>query len=256
MRARIAAVVGAAALMLTGCGSDGDGKPRATQAAPPAEPPVATVMPSSPPVTSLPTGPPAKPASRPPGCDEPTVSPQYWWSVCGETGPAPGENAEPAGLMQIGQAATTTGALNPVVGPGGGTLEITPIAVVYHPKSISETPKNGLFLTVGFKQRSISGSPVMTAPLTGGGWQYIAPDGEAFEQGNGNGFNVTPSSFNGGGTPLQPGSFNRAAKTWDISEQQRGGMISYTDGTGVEYRWRLPAQDAGAEVAKLKTDLS
>lgn len=178
-----------------------------------------------------------------------------WIDACAYPGSQP-STPPPAGPdLPFGQPAVTAGAKNPVAGPGGGTLEITPVAAVYRTADGINRPDSGLFLTVGFKNKAVDGTPKGTAPIEGGGWTYIAPDGQALEQGNGShAFSVTANNFNDVG-PYQPGTFSYDAETWDISEAQRGGTILYTDGDGKTYRWTVPAQDGGPEVEKLKTDL-
>lgn len=225
-RARITALAITTALALTACSSDGGGDKEPAAAAP-------TV-----------------------NCQDPNTDMSKWTAFCGPgSGMTTDAPTAPAAPLQIDQPATTAGATSPIRGPGGGILEITPVAVVYRATDNSYTPDNGLFLTVGFKHRAADGTPAPTAPIDGGGWKYIAPDGQALEQGNGrSAFSVVANSFNDPG-PVATGTFVYDADTWDISEAQRGGVIVYTDGAGQTHRWQVPAQDGGSEAEKLKRDL-
>lgn len=161
----------------------------------------------------------------------------------------------PPSTLALGGAAQTDGAEHPVNGTGGGVLEITPTTVVYTTAGSGQKPANGLFVTVAYKARSMTAvAAAQAAPIEGGGWQWIAPDGQAVDSLRGNATSVTPEGFTGAG-PVQPGSFQWRSITVDITEAQRGGNIVYIDGTHHAFRWKLPAQDSGPEAAKLKKAL-
>lgn len=147
--------------------------------------------------------------------------------------------------LALGKAAQTTG------DGGTGILEVTPTTVVYSKDGGGETPENGLFAVVTIKDRPTTAVAAAEAPpISGGGWQWIAPDGQAIDEGNGAAFNVVMDAFNFGGK-IQPGSFKWGAKVFDLSDKQRGGTLIYTDGEGAAHRWTMPAADAGPQIAQV-----
>lgn len=170
-------------------------------------------------------------------------------------GPASSGASTPAAGLALGAPAQTDGAEHPINGTGGGVLELTPTTVVYTTTGTGQKPVNGLFVTVAYKARSVTAvAAAESPPVDGGGWQWIAPDGQAINALSGNTSSVTPDGYTGVG-PVQPGSFRVDATTIDISEAQRGGILVYTDGTHHAFRWKIPAQDTGPEAAKLKKAL-
>lgn len=161
----------------------------------------------------------------------------------------------PAASLELGMAAQTDGAVHPINGTGGGVLEITPTTVVYTTVGTGQKPVNGLFVTVAYKARSVTAvAAAESAPVDGGGWQWIAPDGQAVDGLSGNTASVTPDGYTGVG-PVQPGSFRMDSTTIDVTEAQRGGILIYTDGAHHAFRWKMPAQDTGPEVAMLRKAL-
>ncbi|MER5935155.1 hypothetical protein [Streptomyces sp. NPDC002054] len=160
----------------------------------------------------------------------------------------PGPDVAPT--MELGTSAETVGV------NGQGRLEITPMTVVYLPQGGSQEPENELFAHVVVKLRpttAVSASPAV--PISGGGWSWVAPNREAIEQGNGAAFNVVAGSFNHGGD-VQPGTFVFDDAVFDLTKAQAGGTLLYNDGEGQAYRWRMPAQEAGPHVEKVKKELA
>lgn len=166
------------------------------------------------------------------------------------------ETASPAASTpDLGTPARTTGAAHPAAGVGGGILEITPTSVVYTTTGAGQKPTNGLFATVAYKARSLTAvAAAEAAPIEGGGWQWIAPDGQAVNQLDGNTASVTPDGFTSAG-PVQPGSFQWRSVTIDLTPAQRGGTLVYTDGGHTGFHWKVSAQDSGPDSAKLKKAL-
>lgn len=157
--------------------------------------------------------------------------------------------------LALGKSARTEGTQNPVEGPGGGTMQITPTTVVYSAKGTGEKPKEKEFAVVTLREKPLTDKPVAeSAPIEGGGWKWIAPNGQSIDEGNGNAFNVTPETYTGGGM-IQPGSWAWDTAAFDLTEGQRGGTLVYTDGGGNTYRWTMPDKDTGPDVGKLKKEL-
>ncbi|WP_030777386.1 hypothetical protein [Streptomyces sp. NRRL S-920] len=155
----------------------------------------------------------------------------------------------------LGTTAHTAGAAHPLGGGGGGMLDITPSTIAYVTKGTGQTPEEEVFAVVAYKAKSTRGVAASeTVPAEAKGWQWIAPDGETAEN---NGFSapsVNAKGFTNAG-PIQPDSFQWRSQVFDITEAQRGGTLVYTDGEGQTYRWKMPAKDAGPELAKLKAGL-
>lgn len=220
MRTRtIAAVMLAACLPLAGCGGRNDDRPKDT----------ATF-----------------------DCTAQEVSQTDWMKHCSDEG-APAESAgeeQPPDELKLGASAETVGE------DGTGRLEITPTSVVYLKQGGSETPKNGSFAVVTIKDRPTTAVAAEEANLMANqGWQWVAPDGQAIDEGNGNAFNVVAESFNSGGA-IQPGTFKWDSIVFDLSEAQHGGTLLYTDGEDTTYRWTMPTKDEGPHVEKVKKELS
>jgi len=149
----------------------------------------------------------------------------------------------PAGPMQLGTSAETSGDTN--YGTSGGTLELTPTTVVYH---TGGSPKGSPHVTITVKTRN--GGAVVAEPTdgtSGRGFEYITSEGEQLNTKVG----LIPSGFDGNSSAIQPGTFQWAAYTWGVKDNQRGGTLQYTDGTGVVYTWTIPAQDTGPQVAEV-----
>jgi hypothetical protein len=144
-----------------------------------------------------------------------------------------------------------------VGGGGTGRLQLTPTSVAYLPSgSTFDKPQNEAFAFVAVKVQPMTAvAAAQAAPITGGGWSWIAPDGQAIEQGNGEAYNVVAESFNAGG-PIQPGSFQWDGQVFDLKTVQAGGTLMYVDGAGTAYRWAMPKTDSGPQVEQVKKELA
>lgn len=196
------------------------------------------------------------------GGSKPSAGPTVSASAPSTGGPTPSSapSSSPTSTagqgLQLGQPARTDGATHPAVGTGGGVLELTPTSVVYAKSATGATPKGGLFAVVAIKARSMTAvAAAETAPITGGGWQWIAPDGQAISTMAGSANNVTPDGFMASG-PVQPGTYVLTSAAFDISAAQKGGTLMYTDGSGNVFRWRIPAADSGPQAGQLKSALA
>lgn len=150
----------------------------------------------------------------------------------------------------LGYAATTDG--DPDT---GGVLQITPTSVIYATKTSTDKPDNGRFVIITTKVQAMTAAPAAeTAPADGGGWTYIAPDGQAITTMDGNATTVTLDDFNGAGT-FDPGTFKWDSEAFDIAPNQAGGTLSYKDGSGHITRWTLPKTNTGPQVDKVIKDL-
>lgn len=148
----------------------------------------------------------------------------------------------------LGKTAHTAGA-------DGGMLDITPSTITYTTEGTGQKAEQEVFAVVAYKAASTKGAAASeTVPAGNGGWEWIAPDGEAAENGGFSAPSVNAKGFTNAG-PIQSGSFQWRSQVFDIDEAQRGGTLIYTDGEGEAYRWKMPAKDAGPELAKLKAGL-
>jgi hypothetical protein len=143
------------------------------------------------------------------------------------------------------------------VGDGGtGELEVTPTTVVYTKEGGGETSTYGTFAVVTVKVRNVGAVPAEEVPpMSGGGWEWIAPDGEALDAGDGQAFNVVMDKYNNAGS-VQPGSFHWKAAVFDLSpEQAKGGTLVYKDGADAAYRWKVPPQTSGPQAEEVRKQL-
>lgn len=184
-------------------------------------------------------------------CTDQSLSQEEWLEYCADADvPGGGTEGDTAKPLALGKPAET-------IGDGGtGVLEVTPTTVVYAKEGGGETPEYGLFAVVTIKDRATKAVAAAEAPpISGGGWKWIAPDGEAIDAGGGTSFNVVMDKYNNAG-PVQPGSFHWTAEVFDLTpEQAKGGTLVYTDGEGTAYRWKVPAKDSGPQIDEVKQQL-
>lgn len=230
MRVRATAVTAALLLTaLTACGGDGDGK--------------AEKKPSA-----------AKESTKKIDCSDQYVSQKEWLDHCdGKEGVGTGGDGTEgeAADLKLGAPAET-------IGDGGtGVLQITPDTVVYVKKSGTETAKNGTFAVVTMKDKAMTGAPAdEVAPISGGGWSWIATDGESIGFDSGNASSIVIDKYNNA-DPVQPGTYQWRLQAFDLTPAQaKGGTLTYVDGEETAYRWKIPATDSGPNVAELKKQLA
>jgi len=63
-----------------------------------------------------------------------------------------------------------------------------------------------------------------SAPIENGGWEWVAPDGQAVDTLSGNATNVTPDGYDGGGT-VKSGTYQWRSVAFDITSAQQGGTL-------------------------------
>jgi hypothetical protein len=235
MRARTTAATAALLVAaLTGCGGSSD-----------------STTDSKPSATAKPKA----PASKKVDCADESLDQATWVKECSGEGAGTGGDGAASGgeTMQLGKTVETIGAQTPADGsPGGGGLEVTPTTVVYQKEAMGSTAVNGVFAIITVKDRAPNAAAAAeSAPIEGGGWQWIAPDGQALDEGENEASSITPNGFTGGGM-VQPGTYKWRTIAFDLAEAQRGGEVAYTDGGGTTYRWKVPGKDSGPELAALK----
>ncbi|MEU8548424.1 hypothetical protein AB0C81_15775 [Streptomyces roseoverticillatus] len=154
-------------------------------------------------------------------------------------------------------AALAFGESSRTVGAGTvGILEITPATVVYVRAAGRVTPQHGTFAVVTLLEKSLSANPAdEESPAKGGGWRWVAADGQSVPAGNGNAAKVVLEKYRHSGG-IAPGASQVRAKVFDLTPAQAGGgTIVYTDGTKSDDRWKVPAVDTGPQVAEVKQQL-
>ncbi|MFD5221328.1 hypothetical protein ACFWMH_27185 [Streptomyces tendae] len=193
-----------------------------------------------------------KPAEKPStsSAGEPTLSGD-------PTGGGESPGAEPSGGgeggegLALGKAAQTTG------DGGTGVLEITPDTVVFVKEGSGETAENGVFAVVTMKDKAMTEVAAdEPAPISGGGWTWMASDGEMIGWDSGNSSYVTLDKYNGA-DPVQPGGYQWRAQVFDLTPAQaKGGLLIYIDGENKAHRWQMPSTDTGPNVAEVKKQLA
>ncbi|MFF1696468.1 hypothetical protein ACFVXC_23110 [Streptomyces sp. NPDC058257] len=139
---------------------------------------------------------------------------------------------------------------------GVGVLQITPDTVVYVKEGSGEKSEYGTFAVVTMKVKAMTGAPAeQTAPITGDGWKWIAPDGESVDFDSGNSTMISMDKYDSGGA-VQPGTYEWDSAAFDLTAAQaKGGTLLYTDGESTAYRWKMPVVDSGPRVAEVKKQL-
>ncbi|MGW7087491.1 hypothetical protein ACWGH2_28900 [Streptomyces sp. NPDC054871] len=187
-------------------------------------------------------------------CTDEYVSQKEWLDHCaGKEGAGTGGDGTDgqAADLKLGEPAQTSG------DGGVGVLQITPDTVVYVKKSGTETAKNGVFVVVTMKDKAMTGAPAdEVAPISGGGWSWIAPDGESVGFDSGNSSSIVIDKYNNA-DPVQPGTYQWRLQAFDLTPAQaKGGTLIYVDGEEAAHRWKIPAADSGPHVAELKKQLA
>lgn len=167
-----------------------------------------------------------------------------------ETVPSEEPSAEPEQGMKLGTPARTTG------DGGTGVLEITPDTVVFTEEGGGETAVNGMFAVITMKDKAMTAVAAdEPAPITGGGWKWMAADGEMVDSGGGNAFNVVMDKYNNA-DPVQPGAYQWRSQVFDLTPAQaKGGTLIYIDGEEKAHRWEMPSEDSGPNVSEVKQQL-
>ncbi|MFJ7895859.1 hypothetical protein [Streptomyces anthocyanicus] len=189
-----------------------------------------------------------KPSTSAPG--EPTLSGEPTGG--GEpSGGAPSGGPEGGEGLKLGAPAQTTG------DGGTGVLEITPDTVVFAKTGSGETAENGLFAVVTMRDKATTAVAAdEPAPISGGGWKWMAPDGEMVDTQVGNAFNVVMDKYNNA-DPVQPGGYQWRSQVFDLTPAQaKGGTLIYIDGENKAHRWQMPSTDSGPNVAEVKKQLA
>ncbi|MFJ4808476.1 hypothetical protein [Streptomyces longwoodensis] len=175
-----------------------------------------------------------KPAPAPPAAASPT--------------PTPGEVEKG---MSLGTPARTTG------DGGTGVLEITPDTIVFAQKAGDQTPENGLFVVVTMRDKAMTAVAAdEPAPISGGGWKWMAADGQMLSFDTGNSSMVTLDGYNEA-DPVQPGGYQMRSQVFDLTPAQaKGGTLIYIDGEEKAFRWQMPSVDSGPRVADVRKQLA
>lgn len=152
--------------------------------------------------------------------------------------------------MKLGESARTTG------DGGTGVLEITPDTIVFTEEGGGETAENGIFVVVTMKDKAMTAVAAdEPAPITGGGWKWMAADGEMIGWDSGNSSGVVMDKYNNA-DPVQPGAYQWRSQVFDLTEEQaKDGTLIYIDGEEKAHRWQMPSEDAGPNVAEVKRQL-
>lgn len=103
----------------------------------------------------------------------------------------------------------------------------------------------------------MTGAPAdEVAPISGGGWSWIASDGEPIGFDSGSSTSITIGKYNNADA-VQPGTYQWRLQAYDLTPTQaEGGTLMYVDGEETAYRWRMPATDTGPHAAELKKQLA
>ncbi|MFI9618175.1 hypothetical protein ACIG8S_04575 [[Kitasatospora] papulosa] len=160
----------------------------------------------------------------------------------------------PAGTVEQGMV---LGEPAQTIGDGGtGALEITPDTIVFTKEGSGETAANGVFAVVTMKDKATTAVAAdEPAPISGGGWKWMAADGEMIDTQVGNAFNVVMDKYNNA-DPVQPGGFQWRAQVFDLTAAQaKSGTLIYIDGEEKAHRWQMPSTDSGPAVAEVKKQL-
>jgi hypothetical protein len=198
------------------------------------------------------TSSPSKTASPSPkvDCSDTSLDQATWMKYCSKDG----GNSQGEQTLTWGKTARTVGAQSPATGAqGGGPLEVTPTTVLYAKSAMGNTSANGTYAIITVKDRAYGRiAATESAPIEGGGWQWIAPDGQALDEGENDASSITPDGFTGGGM-VKAGTYQWKTIAFDLAPAQaKGGTIAYTDGNGVVYEWKVPTTDSGPELSALK----
>ncbi|MCM2424853.1 hypothetical protein [Streptomyces sp. RKAG337] len=172
--------------------------------------------------------------------------------------PLPSATVSPSTPTDNGSAAQALGTSARTVGAKFvGIVEITPTNVVHARAGDGQTSRYGTFVVITTLDASLSANAAdeETTDGTVGGWQWIGSNGQTVSEGKGNAFKVSIAGYDSLGR-IEPGARQNRAEIFDLTpEQAKGGTLVYTDSTKASYRWKIPAADAGPDVAAVKQRL-
>ena len=179
-----------------------------------------------------------------------TITPPTTASAAPTASPTPTATTsappKPRTDVEIGKPVVTVGDPKPSGGiPGGGPIELTVNAVVYQQMASLN------MVVIGIKQRPTGDIAAAKHDDYGTAWRYVAPDGQV--QG---GSSATALGWTGGDDPIQPGQYTLDTRGFLINPGQKGGVVEFRDGAGQIFRWTLPTQDGGPQVAELRKGLN
>lgn len=187
-------------------------------------------------------------------------------TACGGNGddskadPAPKESAtasrtaatvDDSQTLKLGESADTTG-------DGGiGVLQVTPDTIVFTKQASGETAANGIFAVVTMKDKATTAVAANEpAPISGGGWKWMAADGEMVAFDSGNSSNVVIDKYNNAGA-IQPGAYQWRLQAFDLTPAQaKDGTLIYVDGAEKAFRWKMPSTNAGPNASEVKAQLA
>ncbi|ATL32682.1 hypothetical protein KY5_7664c [Streptomyces formicae] len=135
-------------------------------------------------------------------------------------------------------------------------MDITPTNVVFTATDGITDAKYGMFAIITTKNRAMTGAAAeQTAPISNGGWTWIASDGQTISTLDGEATSVTIDRYNDAG-PVEPGAYQLDLEVFDLTPTQtQGGTLVYRDGDGMAHKWKMPSKDTGPEVPGLKKEL-
>ncbi len=155
----------------------------------------------------------------------------------------------PRTVFRLGQSSDTAGA------DGEGTVRITVDSVAYVEKAGASNPEHDLFAVVRYEAANPSKAPV-TSTVATGGFRWRANDGRNVGAGNtkaARGVFAVGSSE--GGATVPPKVFTVDTVAFDITAAQKGATLTYVDGDGATYRWKMPSKSSGSAAIALQLAL-
>lgn len=194
----------------------------------------------------------AKESTKKVDCTDENLSQAEWMKSCSDeggddasAGPEEGEQD-----LAFGKPAQTTG------DSGTGVLQITPDTVVFTKRAADEDAANGVFAVIVMKDKAMTAVAAdEPAPIGGGGWKWMAPDGETIGFDSGNSSTVTMDKYSNA-DPVQPGAYQWRSQVFDLTPTQaKGGTLIYIDGEEKAFRWKMPSTDTGPNVVDVKKKL-
>ncbi|MCT9093136.1 hypothetical protein N4G70_30360 [Streptomyces sp. ASQP_92] len=193
-------------------------------------------------------------------------------------GPGGGSDHRPSTAASTPSGSSSSGSATPGPGAGGGQsalefgvpartvgaklvgiLEITPTSVVHVGRANGTASRFGTFVVVTTKDASLTANAADEEPANGtkGGWRWIAANGQSVAENNGSASRVSVTGYEGAGR-IEPGTSQPRSEVFDLTPEQAGpgATLVYTDATGSENRWKVPAADSGPEAADVKRRLA
>lgn len=164
---------------------------------------------------------------------------------------AEGDAPRPA-MLSLGEGAMTSGFTC------DGRLRITPESIVYSDQIDGIRPEGEAFAIVSFQAEAVSDNPTCAVAEKGEskGFKWRDTAGSDISEVSGADSRWDTLEGFADGRRILAGTYSIDNAVFDIDKSQKQSTLVYIDSNGQEFRWRMPAKDAGRTARALRMALT